>query len=83
MTLRAAAVKAEIADIEAIKFKMEGKEEQIIDLRRQLKMKVQTDVRGCLCKWNSHNSAVVFISWDRWLILTLSIQNKFSVKCNL
>ncbi|KAL4231416.1 Dynactin subunit 1 [Mactra antiquata] len=39
VSLRAAAVKAEIADIEAMKIRIEGKEEQILDLRRQLKLK--------------------------------------------
>ena len=41
VVLRASSVKSQIADIEAIKFKMETKEEQIMDLKRQLKLKVK------------------------------------------
>jgi hypothetical protein len=40
VVLRASSVKSQIADIESIKFKMESKEEQIMDLKRQLKLKV-------------------------------------------
>lgn len=40
VVLRANAVKSQVSDIEAIKFKMEGKEEQIMDLKRQIKLKV-------------------------------------------
>lgn len=39
VVLRASSVKSQIADIESIKFKMESKEEQIMDLKRQLKLK--------------------------------------------
>ncbi|XP_053407314.1 dynactin subunit 1-like isoform X3 [Mercenaria mercenaria] len=39
VVLRASSVKSQIADIEAIKFKMETKEEQIMDLKRHLKLK--------------------------------------------
>ena len=40
MLLRANSVKAQIADIEALKSKMESKDEGIIELKKQLKMKV-------------------------------------------
>lgn len=33
-------MKAQIADIEALKVKMEGKDEAILELKKQLKMKV-------------------------------------------
>lgn len=40
VVLRANSVKAQIADIEALKVKMEGKDEAILELKKQLKMKV-------------------------------------------
>ena len=38
--LRASMIKSQISDIETLKFKLDGKEEAIKDLKRQIKLKV-------------------------------------------
>lgn len=53
--LRANAVKSQVSDIEAIKFKMEGKEEQIMDLKRQIKLKVSLPLSLVFLRPNPHN----------------------------
>ena len=42
--LRASMIKSQISDIESLKFKLEGKEESIKDLKRQIKLKVGLNV---------------------------------------
>jgi len=47
--LRASSVKAELSDVEGLGFKLEERLKDIMELRKALKLKVQTVLQSCLC----------------------------------
>lgn len=76
--LRANIVKSQIADIESMKFKLESKDDDVRELRKQLKMKVGLFYFTDFFAWEWWGSIAVEIRHFTWHLIPVPLASQHS-----